>query len=469
MKILILAGGSGTRLWPLSRLNHPKQFLKLFGGKSLLQNTAERFRGIVRPEDFIVITNRAYEFDVRSDLPWLEHIILEPVGRNTAPAIALAAQYAIEKLGCGADEVIFVSPSDHLIEPVDRFVEYVGLSQEIARAGHLVTFGIKPVTPETGYGYIKAATGRPVDAGRGKAFGVEAFVEKPDLATAQRYLAEGHYCWNSGMFAFTVGAIKEELSAYASEVAAAFDLGYEKMMDSFETMPSISIDYAVMEKSERVAVIPAELNWNDVGSWDSVFDMAPDNQGAAAGNVIAIDSDNTVVLGDSRLIAAIGLTDCIIVDTPDALLVVKKGYGQKVKKVVDHLIDAGRREASEHVTTRRPWGSFTNLLEAERCKVKRIIVNPGGKLSLQYHGHRSEHWVVVKGRAKVTIGGKDDFIGENGSAYIPATVPHRMENCEAIPLEIIEVQYGDYLGEDDIARIEDVYGRISTREHGESL
>ena len=461
MKILILAGGSGTRLWPLSRRNHPKQFLKLFGGRSLLQTTAERFGDIAKPEDFIVITNKAYEFDVRSDLPWLEHIILEPVGRNTAPAIALAARYATERLGCGPGEVIFVSPSDHLIEPIERFVNYVRLSQDLAQSGYLVTFGIKPTKPETGYGYIKAAAGS-IDIGHVGAFPVDAFVEKPDLPTAERYLADGHYFWNSGMFAFTTGVIEDEFSAHAPQIASALALGYDGMMASFDSMPFISIDYAVMEKSRRVAVIPVDLNWNDVGSWDSVFDMAPAACSTAdPDKVISIDSENIVVLGDSRIIAAIGLTDCVIVDTPDALLVAKKGHGQKVKKVMDRLVDEGRKEAAEHVTTQRPWGSFTNLLEMDGYKAKRIVVNPGGKLSLQYHKHRCEHWVVAKGRAKVTIGEKEQFIDENGSVYIPATVPHRMENCEITPLEIIEVQYGNYLGENDIVRLEDVYGRSS--------
>jgi mannose-1-phosphate guanylyltransferase / mannose-6-phosphate isomerase len=464
MKILILAGGSGTRLWPLSRRNHPKQFLKLFGGKSLLQATAERFAGLARPEDFIVITNKAYEFDVRSDLPWLQHILLEPAGRNTGPAIALAAQYIVEKLGCEDGEVMFVSPSDHLIQPLDRFSEYVLLSEEIARAGRLVTFGIKPTAPETGYGYIKIAGAKPIDAGGGRAFGVEAFVEKPDLETAQTYLADGHYYWNSGMFAFTVGTIRDELHRHASAVAATFALGYDGMMAAFDTMPSISIDYAVLEKSRHVAVIPAELTWNDVGSWESIFALNPGDRAADQDNIVLVDSENTFVMSDSRLVAAVGLTDCFIVDTSDALLVAKKGQGQKVKQVMDRLVGAGRKEASDHVTIRRPWGSFTNLFETQGCKVKRIVVDPGGKLSLQYHEHRSEHWVVVKGRAKITIAAKDGFMDEDGSAFIPATVPHRIENCDTSALEIIEVQYGEYLGEDDIVRMDDIYGRILGRE-----
>jgi mannose-1-phosphate guanylyltransferase/mannose-6-phosphate isomerase len=459
MKILILAGGSGTRLWPLSRRNHPKQFLKLMGERSLLQATADRFDRVAGPQDFIVVTSKAYEFDVRSDLPWIEHVILEPVGRNTAPAIAVAAQYAAEKLGASDDEVIFVSPSDHVIEPVEKFMEYVRLSESLASQGFLVTFGILPTRPETGYGYIRAVNRAKGNVGGGGALRVDRFVEKPDIVTAQRYVAEGDYYWNSGMFAFTLGSIRKELARHAPDIATLFDLGYDGMMAGFDAMPSISIDYAVMEKSAQVAVIPAELYWNDVGSWDSVFPVSPGGSGSAAGNVVSIDSEGTVILGDDRLIAAVGLTDCVIVDTRDALLVAKKGHGQKVKDVMDRLMAAGRKEALDHATIRRPWGSFTSVFETQGCKVKRITVEPGGKLSLQYHQHRSEHWVVVKGRAKVTIATEDSFIDENGSAFIPVTVPHRIENCDETLLEIIEVQYGEYLGEDDIVRIEDVYGR----------
>ncbi len=462
MKIVILAGGSGTRLWPLSRKSFPKQFLKLQSEKSLLQLTAERFSGVVRPEDIVVITNKDYEFHVRSSLPWLKHVILEPVGRNTAPAIALAISYCIGKMGCAEDEAMFVSPSDHIIEPLDAFSAYLRLSEEIAKTGYIVTFGIKPDRPETGYGYIKANMRKPAIGGQ-KAYEVEDFVEKPNLETAKTYLADGSYYWNSGMFAFTFATMKEELSRYAPNISNMLDLGFSEMIERFAEMPSASIDYAVMEKTAIVAVIPAELYWNDIGSWDSLFDMVrpEERAGTSRDNVIEIDSEGTIIVGDKRLVATVGLQGCVIVDTDDALLVAKKGSGQKVKTIMERLLASGRKEACEHVTTQRPWGSFTNLLEANGYKVKKIVVNPGQKLSLQYHKHRSEHWTVVKGRAKVTLIENVVTYNESEMVYIPVLAKHRVENCESEPLELIEVQYGDYLGEDDIVRIEDQYGRAN--------
>jgi mannose-1-phosphate guanylyltransferase / mannose-6-phosphate isomerase len=460
MKIVILAGGSGTRLWPLSRKSFPKQFLKLQGNKSLLQLTAERFLDVVKPEDVIVITNKDYEFHVRSSLAWLKHVILEPVGRNTAPAIALAIRYCSDKLGCAEGEVLFVSPSDHVIEPTDTFSAYLRLSDEVAKSGHIATFGIKPDRPETGYGYIRANIQEPAIAGR-KVYKVADFVEKPDLETARGYVADGNYYWNSGMFAFSIGTMSAEISRYAPDIGNMLSLGFDEMRERFREMPSISIDYAVMEKSAIVAAIPAELYWNDIGSWDSLFDMNNANECAKASrdNLMEIDSEDTIVFGDSRLIATVGLKDCVIVDTDDALLVAKKGHGQKIRTIMDRLTASGRREASEHVTTQRPWGSFTNLLEADGYKVKKIVVNPGEKLSLQYHKYRSEHWTVVKGKAKVTLMENEIIYNENDMVYIPLLAKHRVENCDSTPLELIEVQYGDYLGEDDIVRIEDSYGR----------
>ena len=462
MKIIILAGGSGTRLWPLSRKNYPKQFLKLHGDKSLLVNTAERFLHAVKPEDIIVITNKDHEFLVRSQLEWLQHIILEPVGRNTAPAIALAAKYCLEKVGSGEDEVMFISPADHMIEPVDEFTDYLRLSEQIAQMGHIVTFGIKPVKPETGYGYIKINPREPL-AGAPRAYRVEQFVEKPDLETAKEYLADGSYYWNSGMFAFTIKAIKEELLRFAPDIGKMANLGFEEMKGSFGNMPSISVDHAVMERSRNLTVVPMGLAWNDIGSWDSMFDVSfPDgNKEKADDKVILMDSPNTIVIGNDRIIVTLGLEDCIVVDTDDALLIAKKGSGQKVKNVMENLVSAGRKEALEHSTIQKPWGSFTTLHEEKGFKVKKISINPGAKLSLQLHKHRAEHWIVVKGRAKITVDGIVDLYKENDSVYIPVSARHRAENCESTLLEIIEVQCGEYLGEDDIARIEDIYGRVN--------
>ncbi len=444
----------------MSRKNYPKQFLKLQGDKSLLQNTADRFLGVVRREDIVVITNTNYEYLVRSQLPWLKNIILEPVARNTAPAIALATKYCLEIMGCSEDEVMFISPSDHIIEPIDRFADYLRLSEQIAQTDHIVTFGIKPTKPETGYGYIKANLSEPLN-NENAAYKVERFVEKPNIETAKKYLADGSYYWNSGMFAFNIKTINDEFLRFTPDISKIANITFEEMVRSFESMPSISIDYAVMEKSACVTVIPSDLNWNDIGSWDSMFDMVSEGADGkiASDNAIDIDSRDAIVVGNGRLVATVGLEDCIIVDTDDALLVARKGGGQKVKNVMDHLVYQGRKEAQDHSTIERPWGSFTTILENEGYKVKRIVVNPGEKLSLQLHKHRAEHWTVVKGRAQITVGDMVNSYNENDSVYIPLSAIHRAENCESVPLEIIEVQYGKYLGEDDIVRIEDIYGR----------
>jgi mannose-1-phosphate guanylyltransferase/mannose-6-phosphate isomerase len=478
MKALILAGGSGTRLWPLSRRNFPKQFLKLNGDKSLLQQTTERLTGIVPPESILVMTNDAYRFHVRSDLvpifadaeqghhrrassvscpdvPF--HLILEPASRNTAPAIALGVKYCMDKLGCDREELIFVSPSDHVIKPVDRFREYLVRAEEIAKQGHIVTFGIKPSGPETGYGYIKAS--RKQEAG--DFFTVEAFTEKPDAETARRYLEEGVYFWNSGMFMFSIGTILDELGKFEPRIGSMLDMTLEGMISAFKDMPDISIDYAVMEKSRKVVTLPMDLFWNDIGSWDSLFEVLEkdENSNAKSGDVVTVDTRDTMIMADKRLISTIGLEDCLIVETDDAVLVAKRGEAQKVREVVNKLRKDGRKEVSEHLTTYRPWGSYTVLEEGVRYKIKRIVVNPCEKLSFQVHYHRSEHWVVVKGTAKVTIGEREVLIHENESAYVPKSTAHRLENPGKIPLEIIEVQNGEYVGEDDIVRMDDVYGR----------
>lgn len=468
MKVLILAGGSGTRLWPLSRKGYPKQFLKLNGDNSFLQQTVKRLLNIIPPQDIVIVTNDNYRFHVKADLREVgidrdEGLILEPASKNTAPAIALGIKYCMERLGCKGDDVIFVSPSDHIIRPAERFSEYVIASERVAKEGYIVTFGIRPARPETGYGYIKVRgnKNREQRGFSGRYFYVERFVEKPDIETAKRYMEEGNYYWNSGMFAFSIETMVDELERYTPEIGKALQGDYDGMVSSFYKMPDISIDYAVAERSDKTVTIPLDLYWNDIGSWDSLYDaMERDKDGnIKIGDVVAMDTKGTLILGNKRLISTIGLEDHLIVETDDAILIAKRGEAQKVKEIVNRLKGVKRREIEEHVTVYRPWGSYTVLEEGPRYKIKRIVVNPNGRLSLQMHYHRSEHWVVVEGTAKVKIGDKEISLHENESAYVPKTTLHRLENQGKVPLEIIEVQNGEYVGEDDIERYEDDYGR----------
>ncbi|GAB4031182.1 MAG: mannose-1-phosphate guanylyltransferase/mannose-6-phosphate isomerase [Elusimicrobiota bacterium] len=463
MKAIILAGGSGTRLWPLSRYGLPKQFAPIHQGKSLLLKTVERLCDYLKYEDIYVITNEDYKFHVIEELKKVSinlenNIILEPAGRNTAPAIALSIKFFMEKIKCSASEPVFVCPSDHIIEPVKKFTENLMLCEKLAQEGKIVTFGIKPKEPNTGYGYIKK--GKPLKNFK-KSFEVEKFVEKPDINTAVKYLKSGLYYWNSGMFGFTMDTMIKEFKKYSPELSKKLNLSYEKMLSSFKEMPNISIDYAVMEKTSRSAVTEADILWSDLGAWDSLEEIEPkdENGNIRIGNVVEINSKNSIFYAQDRLVSAIDAQDLIVVDTKDALLIAKRGSSQKVKEMVNILKQRKSKEVMEHTTVFRPWGSYTVLEEGLRYKIKRITVKPGEKLSIQMHHHRSEHWIVVKGVAKVTNGDSVKLVHENESTYVPKSVKHRLENPGKVPLELIEVQNGEYVGEDDIIRFEDQYGR----------
>ena len=472
MKSVILAGGSGTRLFPLSRKYFPKQFLNISDNKSLFQKTIERNLEVTGDiQDILIITNKDYKFHVINQIKDIlgkdidTNILLEPIGRNTAPAIALAVRYLQDKLGVDENEVVFVSPSDHIVSPTEKFVEYVKKAEDLAKNGFIVTFGVNPTKPETGYGYIEADTSNKIN----NAYKVKQFHEKPDLETAQKYILSGNYYWNSGMFAFSIRTILDELKRFSPEIYELIDeKTYEEVLDNFENMPDISIDYAIMEKTDKAVVLPLELLWSDVGSWDSIYDVMnkDENKNVKTGKVIDIDTKNSLIIGDERLIATIGVNDLIIVETPDVVMIAKKGEGQKVKELVNRLKDDEElKHLTEfHTTVYRPWGSYTELEKGERYRIKRITVQPGQALSLQMHYHRSEHWVVIKGTAKVILENengelKEYFVHENESIYVPKTTKHRLINPGKVPLEIIEVQVGEYVEEDDIVRFDDVYDR----------
>ena len=463
IKAVILAGGSGTRLWPMSRQQLPKQFLKLTGEESLLAATISRLSPMIEQDDVWVVTNEAHATgEAFSELNHL-HTILEPCGRDTAPAIALAATLLQKD---GEDPLMLVLPADHIINDIPAFHQGLNEAVQAAEKGHLVTFGIVPEHPDTGFGYIQAGDG---DAAW---LPVQRFTEKPDLQTAKGFLKEGNYYWNSGMFLWKASVILAEIKKHQPEIyqvlesmKSAWKNGetwQEVVRHQFQNMPPISIDYAVLEPSDDVVVVPVSIGWSDVGSWDAVFDISEkdaDNN-AISGHVIAVDCKNTLLRSESRLIAAVGLQDVMAVETADAILLCHKGESQRVREIVKVLKDSNSIEHHEHVTVQRPWGSYTVLdNKAEGYKLKRIEVKPGASLSLQSHQHRSEHWVVVSGTATVIRDDEVITVAKNESTYISIGVKHRLENKGKIPLQMIEVQVGDYLEEDDIQRFDDVYGR----------
>ena len=465
---VVLSGGSGTRLWPLSRKNQPKQFLALVGERSLYQETVLRAAALPDAQAPITVCSDDHRFMVGEQLQAISvdsgGILLEPAPRNTAPAIALAALHAVAQ---DADATLLVMPADHLIEDEAAFRDAVAKATVLAHEGWLVAFGIEPDYPETGYGYIR----------RGAALGeagycIDRFVEKPDLATAEGYLAEGGYAWNSGMFLFSAARYLEELDRHAPGILAAAreaharassDLDFTRVDEAaFKASPSDSIDYAVMEKTDRAAVVPVSCGWSDIGSWSSLWSVAERdaNGNRHEGDVISVDTkDSLVRASERRLVATIGVEDLVIVDTPDATLVARKDRVQDVKAVVDALNAAGRTEHLSHRKVYRPWGSYDSIGVGPRFQVKRIVVKPGAALSLQKHAHRAEHWIIVSGVAEVTCDDRVFDVHENQSTYIPLGAVHRLRNRGTEPVELIEVQSGSYLGEDDIVRLEDEYGR----------
>ncbi len=470
---VILSGGAGTRLWPLSRAMYPKQFIRFFNGegKSCLGATLTRLgadSGFAAP---ILLCNNDHRFLIRDELQRAgiepRAIILEPAARNTAPAVTVAALAAESEC---SDAILVVMPSDHVVRDEARFVEVVRRAAEVARAGKLVLFGIAPTTPHTGYGYIRR--GAPL-AGFDDAFVVDAFVEKPDLATAQGYLAAGGYFWNSGIFVLDARTLISEMARLEPEIleaaraalaAASPDMGFLRLdRAAFARAPSISLDYAVMERTSAAIMLPVDIGWSDIGSWSSLWEIAPRDaqQNYVHGEALLRDATGCFVHSDKSLVAAIGVKDLVIVTTPDALLVADRHRVQEVSQVVEQLRASNRTEHVHHLRSYRPWGFFETLNVGPRFQVKLLHVKPGGKLSMQMHHHRSEHWVVVRGTARVTIGGTERLVRENESVYIVATQWHRLENPGKVPLEIIEVQIGTYLGEDDIIRADDDYGRAS--------
>lgn len=462
MKFVILAGGSGTRLWPLSRNAFPKQFLKIDGKWSLLQKTILRFYNKKNAQDILIVTNADCVHLVKSQAkavdPALEmRVLIEPERKNTGPAIVYAVKYLTEVESVSLDETILVTPSDQVIEPQDQFLNLLEGAGQLASQNALVAFGVVPNKPETGYGYLQVSFDDI--SGLHK---VVRFVEKPSLETAEKYLESGNYLWNSGMFAFNATTFFSEIENHAQELKEAVTLPFRQLQARFSELASISIDYALMERTHNIVLVPLPLSWSDLGSWDSVFDALEKdtNQNVKVGNVHDIDTKNSLIYGGKRLISTIGLEDVIIVETDDALFLGKKGESQKVKELVEELKKRKSKEIQEHSTMERPWGQYSVLESGDRFKVKRIIVNPGQKLSLQMHYHRSEHWVVVSGTAKVTIGDEEKLLHENESVYISKSTQHRLENPGKVVLEMIEVQVGEYTGEDDIVRFEDVYGRI---------
>ncbi|HEY1076342.1 MAG TPA: mannose-1-phosphate guanylyltransferase/mannose-6-phosphate isomerase [Fontimonas sp.] len=470
---ILMSGGAGTRLWPLSREAYPKQFHALNGELTLLQNTALRASALEGATAPVVIGSEAHRFLIADQLREAgvtqSTLLLEPEGRDTAPAAAVAAHFA--EASYGENAIVLLMAADHVIEDVEQFTAKVKLAQALAAAGHIVTFGIQPTRPETGFGYLRR--GAALDgSGASEHFKVDAFVEKPDAERAQAFIDSGEYYWNSGMFMFRVDRFLAELDrlqrplsqcAHAALMMARHsEDGVHLNAEAFASCKKISLDYAVMEKLDDIVLVPLDVGWDDVGSWAYLGNLpASDDAGNhTQGDVLLEDSSNNLVRSDGRLIAMVGVSDHVVIETADAVLIAPRDRVQEVKGAVESLRKQQRTEATQHARCYRPWGHYETVAGGDRFQVKRIVVKPGQKLSLQMHHHRAEHWIVVRGTARVNCGDREYLCSENESTYIPLGTTHRLENPGVLPLELIEVQSGAYLGEDDIVRFEDVYGRI---------
>lgn len=459
---IILAGGSGSRLWPLSRELYPKQLLNIISDKSLLQSTFERLTRCMKENQILSITNIKHAANVKMQIQELTDnpvVLSEPVAKNTAPAIALAVKYILQTTG--DDPVIIVVPSDHLIKDNEKFADTVRKGEKLAQEGYIVTFGIQPDYPETGYGYIN--TLKPLNLG----YKVKEFVEKPDLITAEKYLKAGTYYWNSGIFMFKASVMMKEIEKLAPDIAKItnnvdFTKSKEIPFVEFDKMPSISIDYAIMEKSDKIALLKLESDWNDLGSWKSIYDVSnkDENNNVFVGHVIDEGSKNSFVYASSKLVTTIGLEDTVIIETEDAILACKKDKTQDVKHIYETLKKQNDDTHLVHKTVYRPWGFYTVIAQGNGFQSKILHVNPGQKLSIQSHNHRSEHWVVLNGTAKVILEGKELILSPGHSVDIPVKAIHSLQNPYKEDVEVIEVQKGDILLEDDIIRYEDMYGRV---------